>query len=157
MKQLMHWADTIAKSYRITETQHERMGTVPEEFTAESSGGASPLEAAESNIQTAQPMEGITKGSIRISPLDYYYCDNILKSTDRQPPQQEADHEMVSACSSGASPLEAANTSRPQTRAQTKQQRELALQSPMMIWHSTSEIQGSLMLNMQSKWRCGET
>ena len=70
LKQLADWADAIALSSRTTRKKHERIGTVPELFTAERSNEASPLEAANSNEHIDQPAAGITEGSDEASPLE---------------------------------------------------------------------------------------
>ena len=86
---------------------------MPETLTADSRSVTSPLKNAESSEETAQPMEGMAAKHYKISPLDYYYSENVIESgiqpavasTSSQPPSHEADQEMASASSRGASPL----------------------------------------------------
>ena len=115
LQQLLEWAEAIGKSSRITEAERKRTGKVPEMLTAKSRSKDPTLEAAESDEQTASPMEGIAGVAgdhCKISPFDSYYSGEVIRSwiqpvppsTSSQPLLQEADQEMASASSRGASP-----------------------------------------------------
>ena len=108
MKQLMEWADTIRKSSRITDPS-ERLKPVPED----------------------QPMEGVADGAVVGHSLDQYLSASVavvrpgLKQLT-QPPGLDTDHEMVSANSNRASaPKADCTTKHIQTRAQTRQERQI--------------------------------
>ena len=77
-----------------------------------------------------QPMESITDGAVAgPSPEQYPSASGAVARPSleqyKQPSGHDTDHEMVSASSSRASPLQAASTSgRVQTRAQAARERE---------------------------------